>query len=316
MLVPEVPIPRVVELAQQAEALGYRRIWVPDEGLATRDVMVAMTAIAVATDTIEIGTGIVNPYSRHPALTAAAIASIDELSNGRAFLGLGAGGSLTLGPLGINRDRQLTHVREAAEVARTLFSGDVVNFDGASLSLSSASIEYGRPEIEIWFAGRGPKMLHQAGAMMDGVLLEFLHKPSLGDFIARVNEGSTTTGNQPTLCYSTMVVTNPDRLDEIRPHMTFRLVDSPPKVKESLGITEEHTAAIREAMAIGLDEAGKLIPDEWVEPFIILGSIDECAAELREMKAQHGFDEFMLVVADMEEAESLMTEVSEILEKA
>ncbi len=313
MLVPEVPIPVVVELALEAEALGYRRVWVPDEGLATRDVIVTMTAIAAATETIQIGTGIVNPYSRHPALTAAAIASIDEMTGGRAFLGLGAGGSLTLDPLGVDRPRPLTHVREAVEAARALFSGDVVDLDGETLSLTKARMQYGRPDIEIWFAGRGPKMLHQAGAIMDGVLLEFLHKPSLGDFIATVRGGAATTGNQPTICYSTMVITNPDRIEQVRPHMTYRLVDSPLSVKESLGITEEHTAAIRSAMAHGLDEAAKLIPDEWVEPFVIMGSVDECATELGQMRDQHRFDEFMLVVADMDDAASLMAEVAEVL---
>ncbi len=314
MLVPEVPVPRVVELAQQAEALGYERVWVPDEGLATRDVMVTLTAIAMATNSIKMGTGIVNPYSRHPALTAAAIATIDEISSGRAFLGFGAGGTLTLDPLGLDRPRPVAHVREAVEASRALFSGDVVDVDGETLRLRSASIDYGRSDIEIWFAGRGPKMLHQAGAIMDGVLLEFLHKPSLGHFTASVREGAATTGNRPTLCYSTMVITNPDRIEQVRPHMTYRLVDSPPVVKESLGMTADHTAAIREAMAHGLQEAGKLVPDEWVEPFVIMGTVDECAGELRDLRAEHGFDEFMLVVADMEDADTLMTEVADVLE--
>ncbi|NOX30249.1 MAG: LLM class flavin-dependent oxidoreductase [Actinobacteria bacterium] len=315
MLVPEVPLPMVTELAQTAEALGYRRVWVPDEGLATRDVIVTLAAIAAATETIQIGTGIVNPYSRHPALTAAAIASIDELSGGRAFLGLGAGGSLTLGPLGIERPRPLRHVREAAEVARALFSGESIDYDGQTLTLSRASIDYGRPDIEIWFAGRGPKMLRQAGEIMDGVLLEFLHKPSLGDYIETVRAGAGTTGNKPSICYSTMVITNPDRIEEVRPHMTYRLVDSPQQVKDSLGITAQHTADIREAMTHGLDVAARLIPDEWVEPFVIMGSIDECASEIRSLHQDHQFDEFMLVVADMEDASTVMAEVAEVLER-
>jgi 5,10-methylenetetrahydromethanopterin reductase len=313
MLHPDVPVATVVELARQAEALGYSRVWVPDEGLATRDVMITMAAIAAATESIAIGTGIVNPYSRHPALTAAAIATLDEMSGGRAFLGIGAGGSLTLAPLRVARPQTLAHVREAVEVARALFSGDVVDYDGETLSLAAASLDYGRPDIEIWFAGRGPRMLHQAGAIMDGVLLEFLHKPSLGTFIDTVRQGAATTGNAPALCYSTIVITDPDRLDEVRPHMTYRLVDSPVAVKEALGMTDDHVVAIREAMNRGLDEAAKLIPDEWVEPFVIMGSTDECAAELRGLAELHGFDEFTLVVADMNGAATLLTEVADVL---
>lgn len=233
---------------------------------------------------------------------------------GRAFLGLGAGGSLTLGPLGIDRPHPLAHVREAAEVARALFSGKPVDYEGETLSLSRATIDYGRPTIEIWFAGRGPKMLYQAGSVMDGILLEFLHKPSLGGFVDRVRAGAASTGNRPKICYSTMVITNPDRLDEVRPHMTYRLVDSPPAVKDALGMTQDDTEAIRAAMSGGLDEAARLIPDEWVEPFVIMGSPDECASEIRALRATHGFTEFMLVVADMGEASGLIKEVAEVLQ--
>jgi len=271
MLMPVAPMGRLVELARVAEELGYTRIWVPDEGLAARDVFVTMAAMASATDTIQIGTGIVNPYSRHPAVTAAAVASVDELSGGRAFLGYGAGGTLTLEPLGIERSRPLVHVREAIDVSRRLFAGESVTIDGETMSLREASLSYGRADIEVWFAGRGPQMLRQAGAVADGVLLEFLHKPSLGDYVRTVSDGAARTGNRPKLCYSTMVITNPDRLEEVRPHMTYRLVDSPAHVKAELGITEADTRAIADAMRSGLDVAAKLIPDRWVDPFVIRG---------------------------------------------
>lgn len=313
MLTPVAPMGRLVELARMAEDLGYSRIWVPDEGLASRDVFVVMAAMAAATETVQIGTGIVNPYSRHPALITAAVASIDELSGGRAFLGYGAGGSLTLGPLGIERPRPLIHVREAIEVSRRLFAGESVDMDGETMSLNQAAISFARADTEIWFAGRGPRMLRQAGGLVDGVLLEFLHKPTLGDYVALVSEGAEATNNQPSLCYATMVITNPARLEEVRPHMTYRLVDSPQKVKDLLGITEADTAAIAKAMHGGLEAAAELIPDEWVEPFVISGSVDACAAELSILMGTHGFDEFMLVVTDMNGADTLMTEVAEVV---
>ncbi|NCG36429.1 MAG: LLM class flavin-dependent oxidoreductase, partial [Actinobacteria bacterium] len=104
-LIPEAPIAAMVDLAAHAEDLGFDRCWVYDEGLATRDLYVTLSAIATATSRMQLGPGITNPYTRHPAQTAAAIASIDELSGGRGFLGIGAGGSLTLDPLGIKQQR-------------------------------------------------------------------------------------------------------------------------------------------------------------------------------------------------------------------
>jgi 5,10-methylenetetrahydromethanopterin reductase len=315
MLTPVTPLPRVVELARLAEQLGYSRIWVPDEGLATRDVFVTMTAIAAATQTVMVGTGITNPYTRHPALVAGAIASIDEVSGGRAFLGYGAGGSLALKPLGIDRVRPLVRVREAIEVARRLFDGQTIDEDAGSIRLTGARLCVGRPDIEIWFAGRGSRMLHQAGALTDGVLFEFLHKPTLGQYVERVREGAATTGNQPILCYSTTIVTDAARLDEIRPHMTYRIVDSPPSVKAEMGVTDADIAAITDAMGEDLGAAAALIPDEWIEPFVLAGSGERCADELEAIMTTHGFDEFMLVVADMDDAEELMRDVADIVSR-
>ncbi|MYA14335.1 MAG: LLM class flavin-dependent oxidoreductase, partial [Acidimicrobiaceae bacterium] len=84
---PHGPIERAVEIARFGETLGYQRCWVYDEGLAAADVYVAMTAIALATTSLEVGPGITNPYTRHAGATAGAVASLDEVSGGRAFLG-------------------------------------------------------------------------------------------------------------------------------------------------------------------------------------------------------------------------------------
>ncbi len=312
MLTPVTPLRRVVELAQLAEELGYTSVWVPDEGLGTRDVFVALTAIAAGTESIRVGTAVTNPYTRHPALVAGAIASIDELSDGRAFLGYGAGGSLALGPLGIDRARPLIRVREAIEVARRLLAGETIDGGVETMALRGARLSVARPEVEIWFAGRGARMLEQAGALADGVLIEFVHKPTLGTYVSRVRDGARSTGNQPRLCYSTTVMTDRTGLDLVRPHMAYRIVDSPPEVKEMLGVTDSDTRAISDAMRDGLDVAAALIPDEWIEPFVVVGSVAECVDELQELMAAHGFDEFMVVVADMTGAEAIMAHVAEI----
>ena len=100
-LIPEAPVAVIRDLAVRAEELGFSRCWVNDEGLATRDVYVTMAAILRSTERLVVGPGVTNAYTRHPGQTAAAIATLAEMSSGRAFLGLGAGGSLTLDPLGL-----------------------------------------------------------------------------------------------------------------------------------------------------------------------------------------------------------------------
>src|SRR5436190_14525216 len=250
LLQPVRPAAQSAELARLGEQLGYRSVWVADEGLGGRDPFVTMAAIAAATTNVSIGTGLVNPYTRHPALTASAVASIDELSGGRAFVCFGAGGSLALGPLGIARDHPLARVREAMEVCRALFDGDTVDRDSTTATLRGARIGYGRSGLEIWFAGRSPLLLAHAGATADGVLIEFLHKPSLDTYVGHVRSGAAHAGRpMPPWRYSTCIVTDRARLDHIRPQMTYRLVDSPAAVRAQLGITDHHVAEIREAMS-------------------------------------------------------------------
>ncbi len=312
-LIPEHPVAAVIELATVAEGLGYDRCWVYDEGLATRDVYVTMTAIAAETERIRIGPGITNPYTRHPATTAAAVASLDEVSSGRAFLGIGAGGSLTLAPLGIERTGPVTAVGETIEVCRRLWSGEVADLDGASTTLRAARLAYGRPGIEVWLAGRGPRMLGLGGAAADGVMLDFIHRDVLGDYTARIAAGARGTGNSPMICYSTMIITDDRAMADTKPHMTYRLVDSPPQVRELIGLTDRDADRIRRAMGDGLHAAAELIPDEWVHPFVIAGTPSECATELGEVMERHGFDEFLLPVYEIEGASALMETVAAVL---
>jgi 5,10-methylenetetrahydromethanopterin reductase len=313
---PEAPVAHIVELAVLAEQLGYDRCWVYDEGLATRDVYVTLTAIALATDRVEVGPGITNAYTRHPATTAAALASLDELSNGRAFLGVGAGGSLTLGPLGVDRSRPLSAVRELITMCRGLFTGGPTTTQASIGSLTNAVLGFGRSDLPIWLAGRGPKMLALGGEIADGVMLDFLHHDVIGDALQLVRDGAARSANTPRICYSTLVVTDDDTLDMVRPHLTYRLVDSQPEVRERIGLGEHDRLAIRDAMADGLEAAGRLVKDEWVLPFVIAGSTAACAEQIRELHDRHGIGEFMLPVLDLPTAADYMTRISRVLELA
>lgn len=313
---PEAPVADIVGLAVLAERLGFDRCWVYDEGLASRDVYVTLTAIALATRSLEIGPGITNAYTRHPASTAVAVASLDDCSGGRAFLGVGAGGSLTLGPLAIDRSRPLVAVRDLITICRGLFSGRPVTIESRIGSLANASLAFGRADLPIWLAGRGPNMLALGGEMADGVMLDFLHHDVIGDAIELVRNGAARSGNAPRICYSTLVVTDDDTLDMVRPHMTYRLVDSQPDVRERIGLREVDRLSIRDAMSDGLEAAGQLVKDEWVLPFVISGSNAECAEHIRSLHERHGIEEFMLPVLDLSVAADYMSRVAGVLELA
>ncbi len=81
---------RLIAYARRAEELGFQTLWYADERFY-REPYVGLAACALATSRIRLGPAVTDPYTRHPALTAAAIASLDELSGGRAVLGYWAG---------------------------------------------------------------------------------------------------------------------------------------------------------------------------------------------------------------------------------
>ncbi|MCJ7825524.1 MAG: LLM class flavin-dependent oxidoreductase, partial [Anaerolineales bacterium] len=220
----------------------------------------------------------------------------------------------TLAPLGIKLHKPLTAVRELITTIRRLYQGETLTFEGKSVTFSSASIVYGRPGIEIWLAGRGPKMLAMGGELADGVVLDFVYKDSLQYWVDLIREGAARSANNPRIAYSTAIITSQQTYDEVRPHMTYRLVDSPPEVREKIGMSDQNAAAVRETMvSSGLEEAGKLIKTEWVDPFVIKGTPQECAAELESLMAKYQMNEYLLPILNTEEASRLMKEVSEVL---
>lgn len=201
-----------MRIAVEAERLGYARLWLPDEGLHAHDVWVALGAIAKATTRLRIGPGITNPYTRLPKVTANAVRSLNDLSGGRAFLGIGVGGSLTLKPLGVTADRPLASVRELLDAAREM-----------------------NPGMEIWLGAKGPRLLDMGAQEADGVLLSGLPLFSIDDLAARLRPAKSALYAH--------VCLDAAALDRARPHFTYQLTDTPDELREQLGISREDAAA-------------------------------------------------------------------------
>lgn len=304
MIMPEGSVESIVDAAVAAEQLGCHRLWIPDEGLAARECWVTLAAVAAATTSIGIGTGITNPYTRHPGVTAAATATLDELANGRAALGIGAGGALTLGPLAVERRAPLTAMRQLVTTSRALWSGETVDQEGMTGGFSGARLGYGRPDIPIWLAGRGPKVLRLGGELADGFILSFCHKELIGDHLAAIRGAADEQGrHHPRLSYMTILATTDRAREAARVGLTFRLVDSPDHVKARIGLDAETEVAMRHGLANGGPvAAARFVQDEWVDAFVICGTVEECRAEVNELVARHGIDEFQVPVNDLDSA--------------
>src|SRR5690349_1745148 len=123
------PLSHVVRLAALAEAAGFDDVWYCQD-LMKRDAWIALTAIALATSRVRVGTAIVNPFSCDPAELAMRAATLHEVSGGRCVLGIGAGEQSYLGWIGRRQARPATGVREAVSLLRRLLAGEAAARDG------------------------------------------------------------------------------------------------------------------------------------------------------------------------------------------
>ena len=315
MVMPEGPVDAVVRAAVAAEGLGCSRVWIPDEGLAARECWVTLGAVAAATGSVEVGTGITNAYTRHPGMTAAAVATLDEASGGRAALGIGAGGALTLTALAIDRRAPITAMRELVTTSRALWSGEIVDRDGVTGGFRRARLDFGRPDIPIWVAGRGPRVMRLAGELADGFIMSFVHKELIGEHVAAIRAAADEHGRpRPRLCYMTILATTEVARQAARASLTFRLVDSPDTVKARIGLDAATEAAIRRGLADGGPAAAAhLVRDEWVDAFVISGTVEECRAELSALVTAHEIDEFQVSVNDLHSAIDDLSLAAEIV---
>lgn len=172
LMLGDAPVQVMVERARVAEAVGYDTVWVADERFY-REVYSCLTQIAGQTSKVLLGPCVTDPYSRHPALTAMAIATLDEVSGGRGILGIGAGIS-GFAELGISRRKPARAIYETVEVIRALLRGGSVTFHGEVISLDQGRLSFAppRPTIPIYIASNGPRGQRVAGAVADGAIME------------------------------------------------------------------------------------------------------------------------------------------------
>src|SRR5215467_15829232 len=152
LLLGDVPVPRLIERAKLAEANGYAVVWLADERFY-REVYSCLGQLAAYTSRVLLGPCVTDPFARHPALTAMAICTLDEISGGRAILGIGAGIS-GFAELGIERRKPARAIRESIELIRALLGGGAVDFAGEVIACRGGRLSFApsRPTPPIYVA--------------------------------------------------------------------------------------------------------------------------------------------------------------------
>jgi 5,10-methylenetetrahydromethanopterin reductase len=188
----------MVERARLAEAVGYDTVWLADERFY-REVYSCLTHFAGHTSKVLLGPCVTDPFSRHPALTAMAIATLDEVSGGRGILGIG-GGISGFAELGITRRKPARAIKETIEVIRALLCGGSVDFHGEVINLDQGRLSFVPPRstIPIYVASNGPFGQRVAGATADGAIMEACASVyEAATFSAEIATGAARAGRDP-----------------------------------------------------------------------------------------------------------------------
>jgi 5,10-methylenetetrahydromethanopterin reductase len=190
------PVRTLVEWSVLAEQKGFDYCWFPHDTLR-KNPWVLTTAVAEHTSRIRIGPVGTNPYSADPAEIATYVATLDELSQGRAVLGLGMHTGEMVGWLGVEPVDMVTRTREAIEIVTALLRGDVVAYQGKEFHWSDQCylrFKPFRPHVPIYGCGFGEEYLAMTGEVGDGSLPMVTPPESAKRMVAAINRGVAAAG--------------------------------------------------------------------------------------------------------------------------
>lgn len=265
--------------------LGFSHLWLTDSSLHARNSYAYLTLAAVTSPRLLLGTAVTNPLTRHPAITAVAAATVDEISEGRMILGIGAGDRPLLA-LGM-RPARLASVRASIGAIRSLWSGAEVTVEDAAFTLQDAHLRFGaRPEIPVYISASGPKTLELAGEVADGViLLVGLFPEALAWALEHVDRGAAKAGRpRPHVAVFAYGAIDDDQERAIGSARSIAawFPQTAPVICELAGLSPSLIEEVRARYVGGefqeADEAAHLLPDEFVRMVALAGD----AAQARE----------------------------------
>ncbi|SFB81237.1 5,10-methylenetetrahydromethanopterin reductase [Halobiforma haloterrestris] len=281
-LTPEHPPDRIASLAALAEDEGFDVAFASSHYF-NRDPFVTLSRMADATEDIRLGPGVVNPYETHPVKLAAQVATVDEISDGRAVFGVGAGDRSSLANLGVERDRPLRRVLETFDVARDLWAGETVTHDG-TFTAEDASLNLEPTEIPVYVGAQGPHMLRMSAKHADGVLINASHPRDLewsaGQIAQGLEERPDEGGEFEALAFASVSVAAEEGAarEAARPPVAFIVGGAAEPVLERHDIDREAATAVADALERGdLTAAFGHVTPAMIDAFCIAGTTETVA---------------------------------------
>ncbi len=279
------------------EAEGVRRIWVIDSQMAMKDMYAGLTVAALNTQRVGLGTGVTNAVTRHPTVTANAIAAIAEISSGRAVLGLGAGDSALYG-IGL-KPQKVAEMEEAIIFFREVFRGQEGHLGETRLRLPHVI-----GVVPIFLAISQERMCDLAGRRADGAIVMGPAQPDMvRRQVAWIEAGLKAAGRNRSEFEIAFMATLSAELDDVRSWASTqaRLLTHYKELPESLRSFSDEIKRSAESYDYAEHlsthaEHSATVSDDLARALAIVGTPEQSAARLQELRAA-GVDAFIFPLA-------------------
>jgi probable F420-dependent oxidoreductase len=281
----------MTSLVWLAEERGFETLFVPEAG--GREVFTQLAAFACGTARIRLGPGIATVFTRTPSLLAQAVVTLDQLSGGRAVLGLGTGHEPALvAGHGVRFERPLVRMREYVTIIKAILRGDASMPPAKLVPVTRFHLETAaRPALPIYMAALGPKMCRLAGEVADGVLLNWATPAYVERALANLRDGAERAGRDPAAidvaCYVRVAAgASADEMRHALAREIGRYINMPfyRAMFDEAGFAA-HTGPVAATYPEDPDRAARLVPDAMLEALTVAGDAQATRARLDQYRA-------------------------------
>jgi probable F420-dependent oxidoreductase len=289
-------------LTQKAENLGFTHAWTFDSHILWQEPYVIYSQMLSATERITVGPFVTNPATRDPSVTASLFATLNDIFGNRTICGIGRGDSAqrVLG----KKPTTLRQVEEAMHVIKELAEGrEIEGAHGTKVRIPW--VKDGR--LDVWMAGYGPKALSLTGRKADGFILQLADPVILEWTMQHVRDAAREAGRDPNevkVCVAAPAYVGDDLAHQREQCRWFggmvgnHVADLVARYGEGGEVPAALTDYIRAREGYDYSHHGKadnpstdFVPDEIVDRFCVLGTVEDHIAKLRTLK-DLGVDQF------------------------
>jgi len=286
-----------MDYARYAEEKGFEAVWQAESRLV-RDAIVPMAAYAAVTNTLKVGSGVINNWTRNIGLLAATFLTLDDLAPNRVICGIGAWWDPLAKNVGIDRRKPLLAMRETVEVMRRLLNMERVTFHGEFHHVDGIELDvvHGRREprnVPIMIGATGDLMMEMTGEIADGCVMNYCVAPEYNDrAMELLIKGATKAGrkiedlDRPQLIVCS-VDEDHDKAIDYSKMLLCQYMAQQPHIAKASGVSDEVVHEIQSilgwpATKEQINKAKHLVPDELVLKITASGTPSEARAKVAE----------------------------------